>query len=228
MRCLLTVVAFFVLVAPVAAERPATAEERAGIAAARNLPPACIDAKVSTVDARWGTFTFADAAPGQCAVGDGFAVMRRSGATWETVGEGSDTLGACQALGIPVAVGADLTYGGRPVCRPRRTYIWCLPRGGEDRERRSRPRRCTTLGPNDSFGGSANLAKLRWRKWGRRVARASGIERGFHLPLVRIHVRVAAYRRRQGCEGDFVYTRLAVTSRYGTTLVRYPRGCDDG
>jgi hypothetical protein len=226
MRSTLAIIAFLVLAAPAAAKRPATDQERAAIAAPRGVPVECVFAEISTVDSSWGTFRGMNQELEQCPLGDGFAVMRNSGAGWETVAEGSESLGACQAHGIPMAVGRDLTYGGTPICRARRTYVWCLPRDAVDRAQRSRPRRCTTLGRYDSFAEAANLAELRWRRWGRRVATARGIERGFHRPLARIPVRVRAYRRRVGCAGDYVYTRMRVTSRYGRLLVRFPRHCN--
>jgi hypothetical protein len=84
-----------------------------------------------------------------------------------------------------------------------------------------------TLGPLDAFGGSANLARLSWRGWGRPVATARGIERGFRYPLVRVRVRVRVSRLREDCNGDQVYTRLRITSRHGSLLVRYPTCFDE-
>lgn len=108
-----------------------------------------------------------------------------------------------------------------------KTYLLCLPRGATRREVRSKPRSCTTLGPEDSFAESVALAGLRWRGWGDRVARARGIERGFHLPRTRIPVRVSVWRLRKVCGGDRLYTRLRATSRYGSTTVRLPARCGD-
>jgi len=108
------------------------------------------------------------------------------------------------------------------------TYLLCLPKGAPRREVRSKPRSCTTLGPQDSFAESVALARLRWRGWGGRVARARGIERGFHLPRTSIPVRVTAWRRRKVCGDDYLYTRLRATSRYGSTTVRLPARCGDG
>jgi hypothetical protein len=102
-----------------------------------------------------------------------------------------------------------------------RAEIFCLSKGGDRTVRRVRPKKCTHFGPNGSFGGGVNLAKLRWQHWGSRKATARGIERGFHLPPSHIPVRVTAYRKRAGCDGSRAYTRLKAMSRYGTTRVRF-------
>jgi hypothetical protein len=57
------------------------------------------------------------------------------------------------------------------------------------------------------------------------TATATGIERGYHLPPEHISVRVIAYRRRTDCNGDYHYTRLRISSRYGHLIVRQTLDC---
>jgi hypothetical protein len=216
------VVALLAVLAPAAlAARPATSEEQAAIAAALSLPPQCITARVSTVDETWSRADLTNTAG--CPMGDGLTVLRQQSGQWTSVHQGPADLEPCPVEPIPTRVAVDLR-----VCRRPRTYILCWP-GGRDTERelRRHPARCNSLGPRDSFGTSVNLARLRWRGWGNSVARARGIERGFHHPLQRITVRVRAYRRKRCPDGDYLYTRLRATSRHGSLVVRYPRDCSD-
>jgi hypothetical protein len=211
---------------PAHAARPATPPELAALAGSQNLDPACMTAKVSTVDATWGRMEGRpDASPDACALGNGFFVMHETNGAWDDVAQASETI-VCQSAEntepIPVSVGRDLK-----VCRAAKTYLLCLPQHEALRTTRERPTSCTTLGPSDSFGGAANLAKLRWHNWGKATTTATGRERGFHLPLENIPVRVVAYRRWAADCGDNVYTRLRVTSRYGTLRQKLPATCGD-
>jgi hypothetical protein len=72
-----------------------------------------------------------------------------------------------------------------------------------------------------------NLAGLSWHNWGYSETTATGVDRGYHLPFSNIKVSVRAYRRQLGDCGDYIYTRLSVTSVYGTTLVKFPALCGD-
>jgi hypothetical protein len=83
-----------------------------------------------------------------------------------------------------------------------------------------KPRRCNTAGRQQGYGDQVNLIGLRWRRWESKTARATGIERGFNRPAERIRVRVRAFRPRRDCAGDRVYTRMKVSSRFGSTLIR--------
>jgi hypothetical protein len=103
--------------------------------------------------------------------------------------------------------------------------VLCANAGATERQRAFHPRRCNTLGPTEPFAAAVNLSRLHWYAWGGPTATARGIELGFHRPASRIKVRVYAFRRRAGCDGDRVYTRLRVTSRYGRRIVRQPAGC---
>jgi hypothetical protein len=211
---------------PAHAARPATAPELAALAASQNLDPACMIGKVSTVDATWARMEGRpDASPDACALGNGFFVMHETNGAWDDVAQASETI-VCQSPDntqpIPISVGRDLN-----VCRAAKTYLLCLPKNGALRTAREHPTSCTTLGPADSLGGAANLAELRWHNWGKATAIATGRERGFHLPLQNIPVRVVAYRRRAADCGDSVYTRLRITSRYGTLRQKLPATCGD-
>jgi hypothetical protein len=185
------------------------------------VAPECIDATVSTVDSQWA-FSFATNLP-PCPQADGYVVLRREVTGWQVQLQGSG-VGACPVGHVPTRVAKDLG-----LCRNPRTYILCLATGrATERVWRRHPARCVTLGPRQAFAQAAKLVRLRWRGWGRPVARARGIERGFHRPLARIPVKVKAYRRRRCPFGDFIYTRLRATSRYGSLVVRYPANCGDG
>ena len=112
-----------------------------------------------------------------------------------------------------------------PAAAESRTYVLCANAKATERHQEFRPRRCNTLGPTEPFAAAVNLARLHWYAWGGRTATARGIELGFHRPASRVRVTVYAYRRRAGCDGDRVYTRLRVTSRYGRVVVRQPTDC---
>jgi hypothetical protein len=216
-------VAALVIVATASAARPATAPELAAMAASRGLDPACMTATVSTVDATWARMQALTSPPATCVVGDGFFLLHLSGGAWRDVEEAGETF-PCPAAGVPLAVGRDLG-----VCRAARTYLLCLPAGSNETLRlpKVRPTACVTLGPQDAFAGAANLARLDWRHWGSATATATGRERGFHLPLENIPVRVVAFRRRVADCGDYVYTRLRVRSRFGTLRQNIPAVCGD-
>jgi hypothetical protein len=131
----------------------------------------------------------------------------------------TDEFAACPA-GLAAAVGRDLG-----VCKQRRAYLLCANRRATARHREFKPRRCNTLGPRQPFAGAVNLTRLRWSGWGEATATARGVELGFHRPAANVRVRVRAYGRRQGCRGDWVYTRLRVSSRHGRITVRLPTRC---
>ena len=115
------------------------------------------------------------------------------------------------------------------LCRNPRTFLLCLPRKGSspDRVTKVKPRRCSTLAIGDPYSRAANLTRVHWRRWGRKVARGRGIDRRFFSPHPRIRVRLKAYRRRRVCNGDYLYTRVKVISRRTTRTVRFPRACGD-
>lgn len=106
-----------------------------------------------------------------------------------------------------------------------RLYVSCANRNGTAYLRRYRPRNCAYFGRNGSFGGGVFLRSIRWSHWNRRVASGRGIECGFHLPCENIPARIKAYRPRTAC-GRVVYTRLRVSTRFGTVRLR-PSRCGD-
>ena len=108
------------------AKRPATATERAELAAAVGLAPECIDAAISTVDPEWAFFSATNIA--SCPMADGFVVLRREVSGWQLQHQGNG-IEACPVGQIPTPVARDLG-----LCRAPRTYIMCWP-GGRDPER---------------------------------------------------------------------------------------------
>lgn len=204
------------------AARPATPDELAAIAGGQGIEAACVTATVSTVDASWARIQNAPVPPASCMLGDGFIVVHLRSGAWQNVTEGSEPF-PCPAADVPLAVGRDLG-----VCRAPRAYLLCLPsKTSTLRVTRQHPTACVTLGPQDALCCAANLVRLHWRHWGGVTATATGRERGFHLPLENIPVRVTASRRRVADCGDYVYTRLKVTSRFGTLRQRIPAVCGD-
>lgn len=207
---------------PVSAARPASPAERAQLAAAAGFDVGCIaSATVSTVNGAWGRLDPVPDLPG-CPQGNGFLVMHFTSAHgWRVVQRDSE-LFPCPAGGVPDAVGTDLN-----VCRKGKTFLLCLPHGESRRVGRSKPSNCVTLGPSDALCCAANLVELHWKRWGKSYARASGYERGFHLPLQHIRAKVTVYRRRVADCGDYAYTRLKAHTRYGTLRQKLPAQCND-
>jgi hypothetical protein len=122
-------------------------------------------------------------------------------------GVGGASLPLLVALTLGVSTGAAARVG--IVCNDRpRTVV------------RTAPRRCTVLPPRASFSEGVNLAGIRWRSWGGISATGTGFELGFHLPFSREPVAIVAYRIRRCPSGLSVYTRVRVSSRYGTTAAR--------
>jgi hypothetical protein len=201
-----------------AASRPATDEERMAVADGLAVPDECTTVRMSTVDGAYALLK-GNGAPGCAdAVDPGQHVMHLAGADWAQAAAVKNVF-ACPS-GLPNGVGRDLG-----VCRTRRAYLLCANARATLRHRSFKPRRCNTLGRRQPFAAAANLAKLRWSGWGRLTATARGVERGFHKADKDIAVRVRAYRRRAGCRGDWIYTRLRVSSRYGHLVVRQPTAC---
>ena len=208
--------------APARAAHPASGEQLAALAEVTGFETPCITATVSSRNEHWARVDPQPQRDG-CPQGNGFFLVYMTGAEdLEVVAEGSDRF-VCRSADVPLAVGRELG-----VCRASRAYVLCWP-GGRSFERvaRARPRRCMTLGPHQSFAEAANLVGLSWRSWGAKVARGQGFERGWHLPYEHVPVRVRAYRRREADCGDYVYTRLKLSSRYGALTVRFPATCGD-
>jgi hypothetical protein len=104
-------------------------------------------------------------------------------------------------------------------------YVACNP-GGGSAVLKSEPLHCTILPPSAAFAEGVNLKSLEWKHWGAKHATFEGIELGFHLPPSHIAVHGNAYRLRTSpCGGQTVYTRVKVTSRFGTKIAR-PAACE--
>lgn len=204
-----------ILATAASGSRPATEQETASLASAVGLPPICIAATISTADESWAGVTDTNSAG--CSPGNGIVVLKLENGTWAQITVGSD-FGTCPVSNVPAPVAKDLG-----LCRDPRTIILCANKNATFRLPHVAPSRCDTLGPQQSFNEGANLAGLHWRGWGHPVATATGVELGYHLPFVHIPVHVRAYGLRRQCgDGDNLYTRLQVRSRYGVTLVRFP------
>lgn len=106
--------------------------------------------------------------------------------------------------------------------------ILCLPSNdASERVAKVRPSSCNTLGAHDAFASATNLAKLKWKKWGKSAATATGIEKGFHSPASKIKVTVTASRPRDNDCGGWSYTKLKVKSKFGTLTQSLPNVCDE-
>jgi hypothetical protein len=192
---------------------------KARIAAAAGVAPDCATILVSTVNSNWARI---DTAPvNGCPAGNGFIVMHFARGKWRVIDQGSEPF-SCALNNIPIKVGRDIH-----VCNPPKTFVLCRAGGRDFRRTAQKPKRCDTLGPRESFSQAVNLAGLSWQNWGHKEAKASGVDRGYRLPFTNIKVSVRAYRRKLGDCGDYIYTRLNVTSRYGTTIVKFPALCGD-
>lgn len=104
--------------------------------------------------------------------------------------------------------------------KPKR--LNCINKGGTSYVFKKRPKTCGVFGPGGTFGGGVDLRQLKWKGWGTRTARATGIECGFRQDCTAVAVKVRAFRLRT-CGGKRVYTRLRATSKFGTTTAPAPR-----
>jgi hypothetical protein len=123
----------------------------------------------------------------------------------------------CALCGL---VALPTSHAAKPIA-----YVACNPDGGSA-VLRQHPLHCTILPPSAAFAEGVNLKSLNWKHWGTERATLKGIEVGFHLPPENIKVHGSAYRLRPSpCGGQMVYTRVKVTSRFGTTVAR-PKACE--
>ncbi len=112
---------------------------------------------------------------------------------------------------------------------PGKVSLLCLPSGeSTNRKAKVKPSSCNTLGAEDSFAEAANLAKLKWKRWGKSTATATGIERGFREPASKIKITVTASRLEANDCGGKSYTRIKVKSKFGTLRQSLPAVCDEG
>ena len=207
------------LAASAQGSKVAAPDLKARIAAAAGVAPDCTTVVVSTVNSGWARI---DTAPvNGCPAGNGFIVMHFARGKWKVLDQGSEPF-SCALGNIPIKVGRDIR-----VCYPPKYFVLCRAGGRDFRRTAEKPKSCDTLGPRESFSQAVNLAGLSWHNWGHNEATASGVDRGFHLPFSNIKVSARAYRRQLGDCGDYIYTRLSVTSRYGTTIIKFPALCGD-
>lgn len=208
--------------------RPADAAELAAISALYSAQPECSMVVVSDIDPTWARW---DYAPGQTCeqTGNGFGVAFYSVVgRWSDIYQGSDPTNLCDDTEIPDVIGVELAVCAPTPKRTRsNTRVLCLPRGRVNRVAKRRPSSCVTLGPSDAFAEAANLARLKWRGWGSPRATATGITRGFHLPLQTIPVRVTLTKPELNDCGGYNYTRLVSKSRYGQLKQSLPAVCDE-
>jgi hypothetical protein len=99
----------------------------------------------------------------------------------------------------------------------------CLNKTGEKVVFKFKPGSCADFGPAGTNADSTSLAKLKWSSWGGSTAKARGVECGAHLPCAKIPAKVVASRPRKACGGRHVYTRLKVTTHFGTGT--FPLSC---
>jgi hypothetical protein len=112
------------------------------------------------------------------------------------------------AVGAGAGAGAALPHYAACVNRTFTAFDW-----------RIRPKACVMAKTSDpAFAEAANLVGLRWSAWGGAHARATGYERGFHLPYSHVPVRVELTLpvHPAGDRSVYVYKRFRVTSKYGT------------
>lgn len=90
---------------------------------------------------------------------------------------------------------------------------------GKGMSLRVKPSRCNTLFPGQSFNEAANLGKLKWSVWGKRAARASGVDLGFHQPYgdAKVSVRLSRPVCRDSYGGkNAEFSRMKITYEDGT------------
>lgn len=207
------------LVGTAYAARPATPDERSAVAKAMHARPECVKVTISTVNEAWARGEGNPDAPSSCSDargGNGFDALHHENGQW-VIRYGSSEMYSCVGTGMPRAVGKDLH-----VCRDPRTYMLCADTKGTGEVRKRHPAECAALRPNDSFSQGANLGDLKWKHWADDAATATGVDRGFHRPYEHIPATVKAYRPRLDCRGDYLYTRLRISTRYGTRTKSYP------
>jgi hypothetical protein len=221
----LTAIAALLLVAPASeARRAPTSAEQKEIAEAAGLATSCATAFVSTVDPRFGS-VISNRKSG-CPAANAIFAVRRTPSGFEVVNSVRTEVPATCPSKVPRSPGRDLQ-----LCRAARTYLLCRPVKSATtdgpRVLSDKPSRCSTLGPGDTRVEGVNLAKLKWRGWGSKSARSSGVSRGFHKPFSHTPIRVRAYRLRRCSTGDSIYTRLKTSSKGKTRTFGFPASCSD-
>lgn len=171
----------------------------------------CVTARISTKRPAWAVLN-----TGTCFDYAYNMVFAMRNAAWTHIPSANNTstdLACPSTPDVPLDVQYELG-----LCRKPTSYIVCRPNGNVVQIRR--PKVCLTLGSTgSSFATSVNLVSIAWSAWGGPIARASGIERGFHLPLQSIPVAIVAFARKTDESGDFRYSKLRVASKHGSIVV---------
>jgi hypothetical protein len=123
-------------------------------------------------------------------------------------------------VAIPIAATIALCIATSASAKSSRVLIVCNDPPGVAGIVRTTPSKCAVLPPRASFAEGANLRGLRWRSWGGTSAVGTGYEAGLHLPLAHIPAAVLAFGLVRCADGDFFYSRVRVTTTFGSTTVR--------
>ena len=201
------------VVAVATADRPASTSETAAMVADWDFDPACVDARISTVDSSWGAFTATNA--NGCPNASGFVIVRLAEGAWSSAFQGSTNGGACQQLGVPTSVGVDLG-----VCSPAsgRRFMACAKGFGSSKRLPlvSRPSTCTNGGLQTSMAELWILKRLHWSSWGGSQARGSGYKYAAHYypGYSGRPVTVEAFGVSYSCgRSKPFYTRIRITGK---------------
>jgi hypothetical protein len=220
---LLALLISIALPAVASASRPATPEEADAVAAgADGARGICATVTMSTIDGTWSLAVAKDVEGCEFDLEDDkLHVMHFADGVWTRIAMLDHPTGCPE--GVPAPVASDLGF-----CKPQRGYMVCANKRATAIHREfDKPRTCNTLRPRQPFAQAVNLAHLKWTGWGKSVAKARGIDRGFRKKDRDTAVTVRASGRRVGCQGDWIYTELRVHSKYGTDVVYQPSICPD-
>lgn len=198
---------FMTFAATATGARLASTSEVATMAPGTGFSSACLAGKISTADPTWGD-VHATNADG-CPQADGLIVEHYLRNAWTIAIEGSD-FGLCPLVQEPTEIPTDVALDLGLCARIARAAIICA-HGGTGGTPATHPTSCESI--PDALADAYHLTHLRWKHWGAPIATARGIDLGYHVPYVHLHVRITAYRKRRLCsDGDWVYTRIRETS----------------
>lgn len=149
---------------------------------------------------------------------------RRSDGQWRDLGDGGSECAALRRA-FPDAL-LRLWHLGRCV-KPTVPRLIC--NGGSDGRkliRSIKPRTCGILPGDASFAEGVMLDRMHWRSWSTNKAVGVGASQGMHAYGPYITLRVLLDRPRRACgNGSYtVFTRVRVTTKYGTSVVK-PETC---
>jgi hypothetical protein len=108
-------------------------------------------------------------------------------------------------------VGAALVALAAPAPAAAKTYVPCSKDRGTSVSLKAKPRKCDFTYLHNPLARAGRAVGLRWKRWGRRVARARGTGISLHADargnFDRFPVRVRLSRR-VACGGRRIYTRV--------------------